>query len=171
LAAADEVATLGGDARGVQGDGQQTAGRSPGNVYITGHRVGGLGPYHTAFEYDDGVSSPATLSAGSTGGKLTSGVNRPSDIADKNIYLGTVTPPNGIASSEYFSRLLAADAQYCDCFDYDVFPEALPGTGYNSNSYVSGLIGATDGIPSVNMNSYYGGSTPLPPGAFRRIRP
>jgi hypothetical protein len=34
-----------------------------------------------------------------------------------------------------------------------------------------GNVFGSDGIPSVNMNSYYGGSTPLPPGAFRRIRP
>lgn len=29
-----------------------------------------------------------------------------------------------------------------------------------------GLIRATGGSPSVNLGNYYGGATPLPPGAF-----
>lgn len=140
-------------------------------MYVTGHRFGGIGPYHTAIEYDDGTGRPTTLSAEGIDDKLTSNPNRPTDIPAKNITLGTVTPPAGVSPGEYFSALRAADSQYCDCFDYDVFPGALPGTGYNSNSYVSGLIRATGGVPSVNLGNYYGGGNPLPAGAFRGARP
>ena len=140
-------------------------------MYVTGHRFGGMGPYHTAVEYDDGTGRPTTLSAEGIDGDLTSDVNRPTDAPANNITLGTVAPPAGVSPGDYFSSLRAADALYCDCFDYDVFPGALPGTGYNSNSYVSGLIRATGGVPSVNLGNYYGGATPLPPGAFRGVRP
>ena len=158
-----------GDAPASLDEGQGA--RAPGEVYVTGHRVGGAGPYHTAVEYDDGTGRPTTLSAQSVNGDLTSDVNRPSDAPANNITLGRVAPPAGVSPGDYFSAMRAADAQYCDCFDYDVFPEALPGTGYNSNSYVSGLIRATGGVPSVNLGNYYGGATPLPPGAFRGGRP
>ena len=140
-------------------------------MYVTGHRVGGVGPYHTAVEHRDGTGRATTLSAEGIDGHLTSEVDRPTDAPANNITLGTVTPPAGVSSGDYFSALRAADVQYCDCFDYDILPEALPGTGYNSNSYVSGLIRATGGVPSVDLDNYYGGSTPLPPGAFRGARP
>ena len=36
---------------------------------------------------------------------------------------------------------------------------------------IGALIRATGGVPSVNLGNYYGGATPLPPGAFRGGRP
>jgi RHS repeat-associated protein len=153
-----------------QSDSSEQNGREPGQVYVTGHRMGGIGPYHTALEYDDGTGQPTTLSAGSTDGELRSDVNRPTDAPVNNNTLGTVTPPAGVSPGRYFSNLLAADANYCDCFDYDVFPGALPGAGYNSNSYVPGLVRATGGVSSVNLGNYYGGETPLPAEAFGRTQ-
>lgn len=64
---------------------------------------------------------------------------------DQHAAITPLAPPAGVSPGDYSSALRAADARYCDCFDYDVFPEALPGTGYDSNSYVSGLIRATGG--------------------------
>ena len=60
-------------------EGSQQPGRAPGQVYVTGHRVGDVGPYHTAVEYDDGTGRPTTLSAEGIDGDLTSDVNRPTD--------------------------------------------------------------------------------------------
>lgn len=133
--------------------------------------MGAVGPYHTAIEYDDGTGRPTTLSAERIDGKLTSNVNRPTDAPANNITLGTVTPPAGVSPGDYFSSLRGADAQYCDCLDYDLFPEALPGTGYNSNGYVPGLIRVTGGAPSLNLGNYYGGATPVPAGAFGGAAP
>jgi hypothetical protein len=112
------------------------------------------------------------LSAGEKDGKLKSDLNRPTDSPANNITLGIVLPPAGMSAEAYFDLLLAADAQYCDCFDYDLFPEALPGEGYNSNSYISGLINATGGTPiQINMDRFFGGSTPLPARAFQGGQP
>lgn len=44
---------------------------------------------------------------------------------------------------------------YCDCFGYNPLPEFLPGTGYDSNSHVFGLIAATGGVPSMNASEFY----------------
>jgi RHS repeat-associated protein len=145
--------------------------RRPGHVYITGHRVGRVGPYHLAVEYDDGKRRPTTLSAGDRGGELESEVNRPLDTPSNNITMGTVMPPDGSSPGAYFAALLAADSRYCDCLDYDLFPGALPGDGYNSNSYVAGLIEATGGSTVVDLGRFYGGGTPLPTSSFGGVQP
>lgn len=124
--------------------------------------MGGVGPYHTAIEGRFGTADPITLSAQRSDGLLRSDINRPSDAPANNITIGTITPPAGVAPRDYFTQLQGADAAYCDCLDYDLFPEALPGSGYNSNSYVSGLIRATGGTPSTDLSIYYGGATPVP---------
>lgn len=128
--------------------------------------MGGVGPYHLAIEGRFGDADPVTLSAQRTDGLLRSDINRPSDTPANNITIGTITPPEGVSPRDYFSQLRAADAAYCDCLDYDLFPEALPGTGYNSNSYVTGLIRATGGTPSIDLSIYYGGATPVPRRRF-----
>ena len=78
--------------------------RVPGKVYVTGHRVSKVGPYHTALEYDDGTS-PRWISAGPQGKsvegfeRLVGGVGsetnrvRTSDEPKRNRTLGIVTPP------------------------------------------------------------------------------
>lgn len=78
--------------------------------------------------------------------------------------MGVITPPSGVSASAYYQTILSADSAYCDCIDYDLFPEIAD--SYNSNSFVHGLIGATGGSVSVDLNSYVGGSTPLPPAYF-----
>jgi hypothetical protein len=85
--------------------------------------------------------------------------------------MGTVMPPDGSSPGAYFAALLAADSRYCDCLDYDLFPGALPGDGYNSNSYVAGLIEATGGSTVVDLGRFYGGGTPLPTSSFGGVQP
>ena len=51
---------------------------------------------------------------------------------------------------------IAKDASYDDQLNYDLFPKA--GTnGYNSNSYVKGLIDAGNSSSVVDFDSYVGG--------------
>ena len=147
----------------------------PGKIYITGHRVGKVGPYHTAIEYDDG-SGAQWISAGPEGTslegfeKLVGGVGnavngiRPTDAPALNITLGEVTPPSGMSASEYFNVLTTAAANYSNPVDYDMFPGIS--NSYNSNSYVSGLLNATGGTSSVNMSGFVGGGKPLPKEHF-----
>jgi hypothetical protein len=39
--------------------------------------------------------------------------------------------------------------------------------GYNSNGYSHGLVRATAGVPSIDMNRFVGGEKPVPPHVFR----
>ena len=140
--------------------------RSVDNIYVTGHRVGAVGPYHTAIEYVDGSGQSHWLSAGPEGTSteglvsLVSSPYRPSDTPGNNSILGRVIPPSGMSAASYFQELQTADAFYCDCADYDLFPGAA--NGYNSNSYVNSLIGVTGGSASVNMNGFVGGGNAIP---------
>lgn len=143
---------------------KQAQQRQAGNIYVTGHSIGGAGPTHIAIEFTDGNGLPVTLSAGSKNGNLFSDINRPTDSPRYNFTVDVVTPPQGITSSQYFQRLKVADAIYCDCVDYDAIPGI--GNGYNSNSYVSGLIQATGGSTSKNLGRYVGGNQPLPANYF-----
>ena len=149
--------------------------RGPGKIYVTGHRVGKAGPYHTAIEYDDGTGVQ-WISAGPEGrtsegfeslvggiGSETNGV-RATDRPALNITLGEVSPPNGASAGAYFNTLKSAASAYCNCVDYDLFPAIS--NSYNSNSYVSGLIQATGGSTTVDLSKYVGGGKPLPKSYF-----
>jgi RHS repeat-associated protein len=140
--------------------------RGPG-LYVTGHGVGVLGPDHLAIEYvpTDG-SGASWVSAGPEDGLLVSGVDgaRPTDIPSNNFTVGVITPPPGASVSQYYQSILSADSTYCDCVDYDLFPGVAD--SYNSNSYIHGLINATGGSVSVDLNNFVGGSKPLPPLYF-----
>ncbi len=142
--------------------------RRSGKIYVTGHRVGGLGPVHIAIEYTVTNEEPTvtTFSAGPKFGNLVSELDRKSDSSEKNFTVGRVYPPAGVAAEQYVEFLLEADQNYCDCVDYDTFPEIMD--GYNSGSYVSGLINATGGSTSVDLSEYIGGGVPLPDAYFRR---
>ncbi len=71
-----------------------------------------------------------------------------------------------MSEGEFIERLFAADAAYQDDLDYDLFPGAFSGQGYNSKSYVEGLIKAAQGR-SPAFGHTYGGWDPVPPGSFR----
>ena len=149
--------------------------RVPGTIYITGHRVGIFGPYHTAIEYDDG-NGARWISGGPEGygfeghkylvGGIGDGINgiRPTDMPALNILIGEVQPPSGMSSGDYFNSLMSAANAYNSSIDYDLFPGIS--NSYNSNSYVAGLIQATGGASNVNLSDYVGGSKPLPKSNF-----
>ena len=71
----------------------------------------------------------------------------------------------GLATErEVVERLFAADARYSDMTDYDMVPFRWSG-GYNSNSYLSGLLAAT-GWEATKPPRVPGWTKPLPPSAF-----
>jgi RHS repeat-associated protein len=170
-------------------------GRSLNSIYVTGHRVRGIGPYHTALEFDggDGVE---WISAGFAGytfegmdrlvvgvGNLANGM-RPTDAPSRNIALGRVIPPMGLSADEYFDRLKEATVRYQQIaagaqpmtgqgadsappiVDYDLFPGIA--NGYNSNSFLHGLLDATGGTTTIDLNDFIGGEKPLPAIYFGR---
>ena len=140
--------------------------RAAGVVYITGHRYGGSGPWHLAIEYrPEGTEKgrATTLSSEYIHGRgLVSDANRPSDRPRENTTIATVEPPPNKSAEQLFSDLVQLDSAYCDCLPYSTFP-GLPRTGgYNSNSYVQGLIDAAGGRVSTDLGEYYGGRVPIP---------
>jgi len=143
--------------------------RQPGKVNITTHRISEDLPYHMALEFDDGTTT-RVLSAGPVGiglegaEFLVGGLGRPSDIPSNNFAIGTVQPPDGYNDAQYFQLLVDASNDYNNRADYDFFPGIAD--GYNSNSYVSGLINVTGGTPSVNLNQFVGGGKPLDSAYF-----
>ena len=142
--------------------------RVAGVVYVTGHMVGGVGPWHLSIEYQsEEGDDPVTLSAGPAGGRLVSDPNRPSDHPTINETIAAVEPPPGKSAEQLFSDLQRIDSRYCDCLPYNLLPERLPLVpGYNSNSYVRGLIDAAGGTPSEDLGDYQGGQMPLPRQTF-----
>lgn len=146
--------------------------RDTGKVYITGHLVSETfsDEVHLAIEFTDKKGSE-WISAGPDGywfWDLKSGQEkeRPTDEPANNFTVGEVTPPAGMSNAEYFELLKDTDIKYCDCADYDLSPDG-DGDGYNSNSYIRGIIEATGGTASINFNSYQGGEKPLPPLYFK----
>jgi hypothetical protein len=142
--------------------------RTHGIVYVTAHHVYGRGPQHTALEFTSGLApTTTTISAGPEwrGGNLVlvSAPNRPSDRY--NMTVGTVEDPSNPHADLYFAELLAADSNYDDVLLYDPFP--LSACCFNSNGYTHGIINATGGISSVDLNGFVGGSHPVPQRAFQ----
>lgn len=143
---------------------EQVEKRQPNIVYITGHRVGWVGPFHLAVEYSASPTATTTFSAGPVGGKLVSGINRASDITG-NVTMGISTSSAGLSPSPYFLYMTSKYDNYDNGLNYDLFPQQ--GTdGYNSNSYVHGLINAANGLSSVNLNNFVGGDKPVPTSEF-----
>lgn len=140
--------------------------RPAGQIHVTAHSVGVAGPRHLAIEFK-GEQGTQVISAGPEDGQLKSGQDgeRPTDAPNKNFTVGTVEPPQGVSSKDYFSRLQSADRSYCDCVNYDLVPE-LGGGGLNSNGYVFGIIQATGGSASIDFRNYVGGSKPVPASYF-----
>ncbi len=138
--------------------------RQVNTVYITGHRVLWVGPFHLATEYSESSTQKTTLSAGPAGGKLVNGINRKTDFTG-NVTLGITTSSVGLSPSLYFQFMLAKHGNYGNGLNYDLFPQ--PGTsGYNSNSYVHGLVNAASGVSTVDFNQYVGGNKPVPNSKF-----
>jgi hypothetical protein len=149
-----------------QGEDRQQS-RGSGNtdrVLLKGRRVLGHGPFHTALEYRSSTvsaydSDPRAL----FDGRLVSEVDWPRDHPSLTLRMGYVDGP--AAPLIYWGSIRAADRRYDDDLRYDLFPSLGQG-GYNSNSFVSGLILATLGQSTVEMATFVGGEVPVPPGEF-----
>jgi hypothetical protein len=133
-------------------------------ILLKGRRVLGRGPFHTALEYHGStVSAYDSDSRALFDGTLVSQVNWPNDHPTLTLRQGYVDGPS--VPSIYWASLLAADGRYDDDLPYDLFPSLGRG-GYNSNSFVSGLIQATFGTPTVPMSTFVGGERPVPFSEF-----
>lgn len=133
-------------------------------VYITGRKILGFLPRHTALEY-----AGSTLSAHDSDdswlgdGRLVSQLNWPNDNPALMMTLGTVS--SSLSGALYWARLVAADTAYDDRLPYDAIPSVGHG-GYNSNGYTHGLMLATAGTPSIDMRHFVGGERPVPASEF-----
>jgi hypothetical protein len=140
------------------------SGRRSDVVYVTGRRILGFLPFHTALEYGgQTISAYDSNSSFLDDGTLVSQVNWPSDHPSMMMTMGTVASPVG--SALYWTRLIAADARYRDNLVYDAVP-TLGDAGYNSNGYVNGIVRATGGTPSIDLTRFVGGEKPVPPQMF-----
>ncbi len=96
------------------------------------------------------------LGAGPQDGDLVSDPNRPKDLANRpNHYKYTIPSPPCESNDDFINNLLDADAAYQDNLNYHLFP-GIRG-GYNSNSYIDGLLHAT-------TRNYYPKPSPFTPG-------
>lgn len=81
-------------------------------------------------------------------GNLVSSPNDPGDSIFNATFLQRVETPKGMTDTQFINRLIRAANSYTGNLNYDLIPQA--GTnGYNSNSYVSGVIKAAGGIPPI----------------------
>jgi len=70
---------------------------------------------------------------------------------------------------DYWDNVVQAGSNCCGTLDYALFPSRFF-SGYNSNSYLAGLVQATGGTPSVDFSGFVGGGHPVPPEYFGRPR-
>jgi len=152
---------------------REVAARKDGRVYLTGHRVAGSGPTHVAIEAT--VNGQTTVISGGPakgvgdnlyGNSLAGGYNDTSDLPINNSTLAVISPPQGVSNAEYILTLDSAQANYCDCLPYELFP-GITGS-HNSNSFIHGLIDATGGSINYNLDGLVGGSDPVPACAFSK---
>jgi hypothetical protein len=133
-------------------------------VYVTGRRIIGFLPFHTALEYAGStISAHDTDPSAFIDGFLVSEVNWGPDRPLLTMTLGTVS--SSIATTAYWSRLRTADAGYSDRLPYDTIPSIGKG-GYNSNGYTHGIVLATAGASSIDLNGFVGGERPVPASEY-----
>ena len=143
---------------------EEVPSRQADTVYITGYRVLWVGPFHLAVEYNSSNNIRSTLSAAPQSGKLKSNLNRTEDMSG-NIIFGVAISNLALAPSVHYLALKAKDSNYDDQLNYDLFPQ-IGTDGYNSNSYVRGLIDSSSSSSTVNFNDYIGGDKPVPSNEF-----
>lgn len=118
----------------------------------------------------------ATLGAGPANmnpffSTLISGINRKADLSALlidtfDVEIQHPDVDGGLRTERaVVDELFAADSRYCDQFAYDIVPFSWS-DGFNSNSYVAGLLSAT-GWQVERPGRVPGWTKPLPPDAFR----
>jgi hypothetical protein len=79
--------------------------------------------------------------------------------------MGISVSISGLPPLPYFAHISSKFDNYDNGLNYDLFPQQ--GTdGYNSNSYVHGLVNAADGVSTINLNNFVGGDKPVPTSEF-----
>lgn len=101
-------------------------------------------------------------------GDLVSNTNRERDVSERSIIVAEMFPGAGDTEDALIGRLFNADSNYRDNLDYDFFPGSSD--GYNSNSYVAGLLRAigVENVPLPNQQNTPtpGADKPVPTGCF-----
>jgi len=100
-------------------------------------------------------------------GNLKSSPNNSGDSIFNATFLQRVDTPKGMTDTQFINRLIKSANSYQNKLNYDLKPQA--GTdGYNSNSYVAGVIKAAGGVPpTLNTNGEFqapGYDKPIPLG-------
>jgi uncharacterized protein RhaS with RHS repeats len=118
------------------------------------------------------------ISAGPEYNNLVSRPNRSSDLGPQE---GSkeFPVPKGKSEFQFFNSVARAVNAYNDDLDYDLFPAKegegrtfVPDDGYNSNSFVSGILGATGAkAPEINSVELPGYDKPVPSECFRAGNP
>ena len=112
----------------------------------------------------------ATVGAGPKRNRLISGVNRPTDLVQSgNRQDEEVVDPSGRTENELINDIFEAEKNFPHSLDYDFAPSVFAGTnvGYNSNSFISGLLdflGLTVTSPPVRAPAY---NRPVPPENYQ----
>jgi RHS repeat-associated protein len=127
----------------------------------------------------------ATLGAGPEGGRLVSNVNRPTDIDNSTKTEEVKLDLKGRNEDAVISALFQADSAYGDDLTYQLFPVQDGGfteaagnrngvgtdAGFNSNSYVSGLLEAVGLDVPVLRSTVPGFDKPVPKVEFMPNQP
>jgi hypothetical protein len=106
-------------------------------------------------------------------GKLVSDWNRSRDVEPHSG--GTIISlQGGLNEDAFIERLISSDSKYSDNLDYDLYPADRQNRkwwraddGYNSNSYTSGLLGASGTQVKRPPVSTPGWDQPVPNENFR----
>lgn len=159
------------------------------DITITAHRVGGIGPYHTAVRFtpnnqemwknnpmfsnvDSNGRRYVTLSAGPSlglGGNLTKEINKQTDITPQAYQSGPLPMPGGQNENQVFDKMLGNFNNYANNLEYNLFPTGqvpMFDPNYNSNSFTDGLLQST-GFPQFDLPIWAPGwDSPVPRDAF-----
>jgi len=116
-----------------------------------------------------------TLGAEPIGGKLVSDMNRGKDLNRPKVET-VIVDLEGKAEDEVISALLGAEDSYGDDVDYDLLPKTGDDVGrfrdgYNSNSYVSGILKSVGLKPPEVESKVPGYDKPLPKEHFEKNVP
>lgn len=116
------------------------------------------------------------ISAGPEFNRLVSHANREADLGPQEGSVEFQIPSGQKSEFHFFNDVAKASNAYGDKLNYDLFPVAnpndrsmfVPDDGFNSNSFVSSLLGAVGvtppAIPNVNLPGY---DRPVPEECFR----
>jgi hypothetical protein len=81
-------------------------------------------------------------------GNVRSVPNNPSDMLQPGGWRQEIPTPKGMTDTQAINRLITADRSYDNGLDYETIPK-WTSSGYNSNSYISGLFWAAFGYAPI----------------------